>query len=105
MSIRLGPPEKPVRPSASVLPWTKMRQCLFTEAGMSPGDTHQPRSRIPVVRHFIACERIERSPDRRQCSLVNLIHAIRPAPGAPYPRVHPEMCLFVQMSDGQGKHV
>jgi hypothetical protein len=57
-----------------------------------------------VVRHFIACERIERSPDRRQCSLVNVIHAIQPLPGAPFPRIHPELCLFVQMTDGQGTH-
>jgi hypothetical protein len=71
---------------------------------MDPGGAKRPGSRIPVVRHFIACERIERSPDRRQCSLVNVIHAIQPLPGAPYPRIHPELCLFVQMTDGQGRH-
>src|SRR5207245_1427634 len=49
-------------------------------------------------------ERIERSPDRRQYSLVKVIHAIQPLPGAPYPRIHPQMCLFVMMTDGQGVH-
>src|SRR5262249_34239382 len=71
---------------------------------MSPGNTNQPGCRIPVVRHLIACERIERSPDRRQYSLVNVIHAIRSLPGAPYSRIHPELCLFLMMTDGQGRH-
>jgi hypothetical protein len=66
--------------------------------------TNGPPSRIPVVRHFIACERIERSPDGRHCSLVNVIHAIRPLPGAPYPRVHPALSLYVLLTDGQGRH-
>jgi len=71
---------------------------------MSADNSNHPGSRMPVVRHFIACERIESSPDRRQYSLVNVIHAIRPRPGAPYPRIHPELCLFIQMTDGPGKH-
>jgi hypothetical protein len=71
---------------------------------MNPNNAAQAGSRIPVVRHLIACERIERSADKRQYSLVNVIHAIRPSPGAPYPRIHPELCLFVQLTDGRGKH-
>jgi hypothetical protein len=62
-------------------------------------------SRVPLVRHFIACERVDRSADGRQCSLVNLVHAIQPAPGAPYPRIHPELYLFAQITDGQGQHL
>lgn len=87
-----------------VLPSGRVEQRLFTGAGMSSESTPRPGSRIPVVRHFIACERIERSPDGRQCSLVNVIHAIQPLPGVPYPRIHPELGLFVQMSDGRGTH-
>jgi hypothetical protein len=59
--------------------------------------------RRPVVRHFIACERVERSQDRRHFTLHRLIHAIRPLPGATYPRIHPELSLFAMMTDGQGR--
>jgi hypothetical protein len=43
-------------------------------------------SLCPVVRHFIACGRIDVV--GQQCSLVNLIHAIEPLPGAAYPHIH-----------------
>jgi hypothetical protein len=56
----------------------------------------------PVVRHFIACDRVEVSQDGRRVSLVNVVCAIRPFPGAGYPRIHPELWLFAQMTDGQG---
>lgn len=66
--------------------------------------TQQFDFRVPVVRHFIACERIDTSADGAQFSLVNVIHAIRPLPGAAYPRIHPQLCLFAQMTDGRGSH-
>jgi hypothetical protein len=70
---------------------------------MSNGDAQEPGSvAVPVVRHFIACDRVERSPDGRSYSLIRLVHAIRPLPGAPYPRIHPGVWLFVQMSNGRG---
>ncbi len=56
--------------------------------------------RKPVVRHFIACERIEQSQDGRQYSLINTVHALKLLPGAAYPQILPEIALFVQMSDG-----
>jgi hypothetical protein len=59
--------------------------------------------RKPVVRHFIACERVEWSPDGRHYSLRNLISAIRPLPGTTYPRIHPELYLFAVLTDGQGR--
>jgi hypothetical protein len=71
---------------------------------MFPDSAQRLGSRVPVVRHFIACERIDRSPDRRQYSLVNVIHAIRPLPGASYPRIYSELVLFLMMTDGQGRH-
>jgi hypothetical protein len=65
-----------------------------------------PNFRIPVVRHFVACERIDTSADRKQYSLVDVIHVIKPLPDAQpaYPRIHPSLWLFVQMSDGRGSH-
>jgi hypothetical protein len=71
---------------------------------MSPSEPTGSGLRAPVIRHFIACERVEVSEDGKQCSLVNLIHAIRPSPGAEYPLIHPELCLFVQLTDGRGAH-
>jgi len=61
-------------------------------------------ARKPVVRHFLVCERLDISPDGRHVSLVNVIYAIRPVVGVPhaYPRVHPELWVFAQMSDAHG---
>jgi hypothetical protein len=71
---------------------------------MSNGSSEQPDFPFPVIRHFIACDRIEVTPGSSQYSLVNVIHAIKLLPGATYPRIHPELSLFVQMTDGRGKH-
>src|SRR5260370_28415961 len=60
--------------------------------------------RIPVVRHFIACERIDTVASSKQYSLIDVIHAIKPFPGAAYPRIHPQLCLFAQMTNGRGSH-
>jgi hypothetical protein len=43
-------------------------------------------------------------PGGAQYSLVNVIYAIKPLPGLSYPRIHPELWLFVQMTDGRGSH-
>jgi hypothetical protein len=59
--------------------------------------------RKPIVRHFIACERVEVSPEGRQVSLVNVVYALRPLPDASYPILHPQLWLFAQMTDGQGQ--
>lgn len=56
----------------------------------------------PIVRYFIVCDRVEQSPDGRQVSLINLISTIRALPNAPYPRIHPGLWLFAQMTDGLG---
>jgi len=61
-------------------------------------------SRKPLVRHFIACEKVESSTDKRQYSLINIIHAIQTLPGAAFPQIYPELYLFVMMTDGQGTH-
>src|SRR5580765_2851706 len=71
---------------------------------MGDGDSLQSDFCIPVVRHFIACERIETAPGSSQYTLTNLIHAIKPIPGAAYPRFHPALALFVQMANGRGTH-
>ena len=62
--------------------------------------------RIPVVRHFIACERIDTAAGSAQTeySLHNVIHAIRTLPGVGYPRIHPLLYLFAQMTNGRGSH-
>jgi hypothetical protein len=57
--------------------------------------------RQPIVRHFIACEDVQRSASGHY-SLVDIVHGIRAA--APYPRIHPRITLFVMMTDGDGTH-
>jgi hypothetical protein len=58
--------------------------------------------RIPIVRHLIACERIDTKAGSGQYSLINIIHAIKPLPGAGYPRIQPLLCLFAHLTDGRG---
>jgi hypothetical protein len=70
---------------------------------MSPGQSAESSFRIPVVRHFIACERIEHSPGSRNVGLYNLIHAIRPASDAIYPLIRRNLCLYVLLTDGSGR--
>jgi uncharacterized protein DUF6941 len=61
-----------------------------------------PSCRPPIVRHFLACDDIAISADGRQISLTNLIHALRLKPGALFPHVVPQICLFAQLTDAHG---
>jgi hypothetical protein len=70
---------------------------------MADGNFQQSIFRMPVVRHFIACERIETAAGGSRYTLANVIHAIKPVPEAVYPCIHPQLSLFVQMTDGRGK--
>jgi hypothetical protein len=62
--------------------------------------------RTPVVRHFIACQRAERSPDGRFFTLHKLIQAFRPGPnaGASPAGVDLSLTLFAVVTDGHGQH-
>lgn len=60
--------------------------------------------RIPVIRHFIACERIDTKAGSGQYSLINIIHAIKPLPATGYPRIQPLLGLFAHLTDGRGSH-
>lgn len=62
-----------------------------------------PDFRIPVVRHFIACDDID-SKGSGKYSLPNVVYAIKLLPGAAYPQIHPMICLFAQMTNGRGSH-
>ncbi len=59
--------------------------------------------RKPVVRHFIACQKVERSADGRHYSLIHLIHSLRPLPGVSFPLIHPELWLYAVLADGRGE--
>jgi hypothetical protein len=71
---------------------------------MSNSDSPQTDFRIPVVRHFIACEKVEKSNDGTLRSLINLIDVIEFAPGKSWPHILPQLCLFARLTDGRGKH-
>jgi hypothetical protein len=58
----------------------------------------------PVARHFVACERIDRSQDGAHTTLTNIVHVIRPLPGHGYPRIHPELAAFAMLTNGRGTH-
>ena len=59
--------------------------------------------RKPIVRHFIPCENVQKSSES-QYSIQNIVHTIRALPGANYPRIHPQIVLFVMLTDAQGIH-
>src|SRR4051812_3246012 len=54
-----------------------------------------------IVRHFIACETVERSPDGLRHTLHNLVHTL-PAP-ASFPLVISQIYLFALLTDGKGQ--
>lgn len=61
-------------------------------------------ARLPVIRHFIACEQIEQFPDERRYTLHKIIYAIRALRGTSYPRIQPAIDLFAVLTDGHGAH-
>ncbi len=61
-------------------------------------------ARKPIVRHLIACEKVESFPEKRQYSLQNIIHTICTLPEAAFPQIVPEIDFFVMMTDAQGVH-
>lgn len=69
---------------------------------MNTGNPLESNFRLPVVRHFIACERIEKATE--YYSLINLLPVIRGLPGATFPRIHPVLYLFAQITGGRGSH-
>ncbi len=58
---------------------------------------------LPIVRHFIACERIERLPEGNEFTLHRILHSISPSHEAGYPWVDAGLHLFVLMSDCRGQ--
>ncbi len=58
--------------------------------------------RKPVVRHFIACERVERSADGGNVTLRNLMHAIRLLPRSSFPYTLAQITLAAVVTDGHG---
>jgi hypothetical protein len=58
----------------------------------------------PLVRHFIACERVERAAAGGPYTLHNLTPSFQPVAGTTYPFTHPKVELLVVLTDGQGSH-
>ncbi len=58
--------------------------------------------RSPIVRHFLACEEIEAAADGPRISLANLIGYLQLTPGAEFPHIVPQICLYAQLTDTQG---
>lgn len=57
----------------------------------------------PSVRYLIVCEDVVVDPDKpRHISLVGLISNIRSLEEPPFPLVHHEFCVFVQMTECRG---
>jgi hypothetical protein len=58
----------------------------------------------PVVRALLACEDIVTRPEApNRVSLVNLVNAIHSLRQPPYPLRHPELCVFVQLTECRGR--
>ncbi len=71
---------------------------------MSTGEFTQRPTRLPIVRHFVPCRKIERWRDGRSYSLECVIHQMRPIQNSVYPFVCSELWLFAQLTDGTGDY-
>lgn len=57
----------------------------------------------PVVRHLIVCDDIQYDPNNpRRATLVNIVHAIHSLDQPPFPLLHRELCVLVQVSECRG---
>ena len=61
-------------------------------------------ARKPIIRHFLACEEIERLSDGRQFTLHKVIQAIYLRPNGLFPQIVPEIALYVVLTDAVGSH-
>ena len=58
---------------------------------------------LPTVRYLIVCEDIQTDVDHpRRITLAGLMSAIRSMEDPPYPLIHPEFCVFVQLTECRG---
>jgi hypothetical protein len=62
----------------------------------------QPAAHLPIVRHFLACDKVEWSADRRSISLINLVTSVSPAPGEEFPIRREELWLYSVLADSRG---
>ena len=59
---------------------------------------------VPLVRYFLVCEAVDRSPDGRNVSVRNLIHAVVRLPGEPFPCERRPIALYALLTNGRGTH-
>ncbi|HEY8503500.1 MAG TPA: hypothetical protein VIL46_02885 [Gemmataceae bacterium] len=58
----------------------------------------------PTVRHLIPCDDVRQDPTTpRVVTLVNVVHALQASGTPPYPARHPELCVFVLMTECRGE--
>ena len=58
----------------------------------------------PTARCFVVCEEVAPDPVAlHMLSLLRVVHAIRPARGAGYPVVQPQLAVFAQLTGGRGE--
>lgn len=68
---------------------------------MSTGGIPSASNRIPIVRHFVPCQKIDVLSGNR-FTLHNVIHQFRPIPSGTFPHRVSELWLFVQLTDAIG---
>ncbi len=57
----------------------------------------------PVVRHMLVCDDVTRDPDNpERLNVLGLISAIDSGEDPPFPLRHPQLSIFLQMTNGRG---
>jgi hypothetical protein len=55
---------------------------------------------VPVAKPIVLCNDVFSDPASRNVHLIGVFDSIRPS--EPYPHLHPEFCVFLQLSDAVG---
>jgi hypothetical protein len=71
---------------------------------MSNGKASGEGGRVPQVRYFIPCDRVERRHGGDAYSLTRVRHEIPNPVGSPFPRLYAELWFYLQLTDGTGSH-
>ena len=59
----------------------------------------------PVVRHMILCDEVTSDPTTERINLLGLVTSIESRAASPFPLRYPQLCAYLQMTNGRGSGV
>jgi hypothetical protein len=58
----------------------------------------------PVVRHMLLCDDVQRDPvNPNKVNVIGLVSTIQGVSEPPFPLLHPELCVYLQVTGGRGE--